>query len=174
MPAFIIGSERNLTALTRAVVTDRVSPALSRRFADAVRAANPGVVFDRLEPGTVIDVPDVPGVPLRPSSPTFDTGRFGSARVLEQVLAALGDVVTAAERASADAEQEREQTLAVLLSGELKESGRGAERTGPTIAAAVKAIEEDRAMAARRAESLKAAHSEWAAELRGLSELIGS
>ena len=62
MPVIIVGNEKNFTALRSRIFSGRVPTAAAQEVSDAIAAANPHVDLNKLEPGTVLTVPDLPHV----------------------------------------------------------------------------------------------------------------
>ena len=109
MPVIIVGNEKNFTALRSRIFSGRVPTAAAQEVSDAIAAANPHVDLNKLEPGTVLTVPDLPHVKVAGDLSLDDTTKQVLAGIAQSGADALADIVAAAKSADRDAAAERKQ-----------------------------------------------------------------
>jgi hypothetical protein len=137
---------------------------------DQLKNLNPHVDFKKIEPGTVLLIPDVPG--LRGAAGASVTGdAFDELR--EQVLAS---VRAAGARVSSgyDARlNEQKEVAAVLKSGGLERALKADPELKPQIFAATQVFKQDQQQAKAADETLKALQQQATAELAQLAKTLG-
>jgi hypothetical protein len=172
MPVIIVGTEKNFAALRPRLFAGKVSNAAVREVTDAIAAANPHVDLKKLEPGTVITVPDHPGV-----STQGDLSLDDSAKELIQGIAnagadALEQLVGTARETESQAAQERKRAAAVLSSSEIDAAVRKDKSLAPDVKAAQEGLAQEDALAQDRQAALKDAQTQWNAELTALKGFL--
>src|ERR1041384_94885 len=125
MPVIIVGNEKNFTALRSRIFSGRVSTSAAQEVSAAIAEANPHVDLNKLEPGTVLTVPDLPSVKVAGDLSLDATTKQILAGIAQSGADALDDIVAAARSADRDAAAERKQLTATLSSTELGGAGGG-------------------------------------------------
>ena len=172
MPVIIVGAEKNLTALRPRLFAGKVPAATAREVAEAVKAANPHVDFDKLQPGTVVTVP--PGLPKVAVGDVSldDTSRQALAGLVVAGGRSLDELTATAKTRQRELANESKRLAKALDSTELE----AAAKREPDVAAALKAvrgaIDEEDARAKERVAALEKARGEWNAELEALKNLV--
>lgn len=173
MPVLIVGEERSFSQLRPRVFEGRVSRAAYRRVGDAVREANPHVDLARLQPGTVLTIPDLPDVGIREDLSTDEITK----RTIEEAVSTFNTAMaTTQELSAARAKTDKSARTRVARALEDPAVAR-AKRTDKQLAADVEmvaaalAADEERAKAG--AAAFKKAAATWSAELEKLREQLG-
>jgi hypothetical protein len=170
MPLLIVGDEENFAALRSRLFERRVSNAIAKRVADALKAANPHADLDNLRPGVVLTVPELPEIAIADLSldDTVD-------RAVETLRADLAAAIEALQRSAAErareAAAERKRILPLFDAEEVRAAAGRDDALAADLAAAQEAIEADAAAAKVRTTELKKAVEEWAAELDALNAI---
>jgi len=174
MAVIIVGNEKNFAALRPRLFSGRVSNAVVRDVTDSIAAANPHVDLQKLEPGTVLTVPESTHVSLRSDISLDDATKQFLGGVADSGADALEELLTAARVAEREAAAERKQVLALLGRTDVGPSRGGPDKAiADDLEAVRKAVEADEAAAKQRAAALKEAQTGWTAELTALRELLG-
>ena len=175
MALIIVGTEKNFTALRSRVFGGvSVSTKVAKEVADAVAAANPGVDLKKLEPGTVLEVPDHPKVKVGGEISLDTTTKEVLNGLANQGTAALADLVATARNVEADGAAERKQLGATLAGKDLADAARADKSLAADIAAVQQAVDAEETAAQARAAALQAAQAEWNAELKSLQGFVPS
>ena len=175
MPTIVVGSEKNFSALRPVVFERRVSTDVAREATEAIKEANPHVDLDKLEPGTVITVPEgLPGVKVEPQpGVVVTTGPEGPVGALPSRGKVELDALAAAAKArEAATRNERKRLAKALDSPRLAAAMKRDEQLAADIEAARNAMAEEEAKAKERAAELKQAQSEWQAGLSALQDKL--
>ena len=172
MPVIIVGTEKNFTALRSRIFSGRVSTAAAKEVSEAIAAANPDVDLNKLQPGTVLTVPDNPHVKVSGDLSLDDTTKQILDGIAQSAADALDDIATAARSADRDAAAERKQLTATLASTELGAAGGRTKDIGDDIKAVQKAVADEEKAAKDRATALQGASDAWNAELKSLQGLL--
>ncbi len=173
MPVIVVGTEKNFAALKPRLVTGRVSTAAVSEITAAIRAANPRVDLDKLEPGTILTIPeDVPHVEVRGDVSLDDTTRSAIEGLTNAGAAALDELAAAAAASAKEATAERKALAKSLAAKEVDAAGRKDKALGLDVKAAEQAIADEDARAKDRAAALKQAQADWKAELAALKQLV--
>lgn len=173
MPTIVVGTETNFSALRPVLFQGRGSAANAAGAAEAIKAANPQVDLDRLQPGTVLTVPEgLPGVKIEPqpavvvsTPPDGPVGALPSRGKVE--LDALAD---AAKTHDAAARTERKRLAKALESPKLAAAMKRDKQLAADVEFARKAMEEEEGKAKERGAELKKAQAEWQAGLASLQD----
>jgi hypothetical protein len=172
MAVLVVGSEKNFAAVRARVATGTVSSAAAKRIAEAFRQANPGVDLDKLQPGTVLAVPDLPELKARGDLALDDGVERAADAVLAQANQILDGLVETASTLRKEAAAERRQVAKAMDGREVREAAEQIPGLGEDIEAARRALEEDEATDKERAAALKKAQARWAPELTAFRELL--
>src|SRR5262249_18444460 len=132
----------------------------------------PHVDLNKLEPGTVLTVPDLPSVKVSGDLSLDDTTKQILAGIAQAGADALGDVVAAAKSAERDAAAERKQLTATLSSTELVGVAGRNKDLGDTVKGVQKAVADEEKAAKDRTTALQQASNAWNAELKTLQGLL--
>jgi hypothetical protein len=172
MPVIVVGTEKNFAALRPRLLTGRVSTAAVSEITAAIGAANPDVNLDRLEPGTIITVPDdLPHVSVRGEVSLDETTRSAIEGVVNAGGAALEQLAAAAAASERAGAAERKSLTKSLAAKEVAAAARKDKALGADLEATRQAIADEDAQAKERAAALKQAQADWTAELAALQEL---
>lgn len=167
---FVVGAERNLKALSDTVLIRQVETTTRMSALEAIRVANPGLDLDRLDPGTVVLLPDVEGVrPATAGEPLQDTAGDLVARVKD----GIGALMAAGEAAEEQRRLERQEAEEVLADPEMERLARQVPElvaNMESVRASLQAEDAD-ADAGQVLESLRQAVDVWAADLDRLGKL---
>jgi hypothetical protein len=172
MPVIIVGNEKNFTALRSRIFSGRVSTAAAQEVSAAIAAANPHVDLNKLEPGTVLTVPDLPSVKVSGDLSLDDTTKQVLQGIAQAGSDALDDIVAAARSAERDAAAERKQLTATLSSTELGGAAGRNKDLGDDVKAVQKAVSDEEKAAKDRTAALQQASDTWNAELKTLQGLL--
>jgi hypothetical protein len=174
MPTIVVGNERKFSELRPVLFQGRVPAATATEVADAIKEANPTVDLDRLQPGTVLTIPEnLPGVVVDPSPVIKVT--TGSTDPPVRALPAHGrlelDALADASKAvEVAARNDRKRLGKAFDSGALDAAMKRDKQLAAAVAAAKDAVAEEDAAAKERAAELKKAQAEWQAGLDALAE----
>jgi len=175
MPLIVVGNEKNFTALrSRLFKGASVSTKVAREISDAVAAANPGVDLQKLEPGTVLEVPDHPKVRVSGDISLDTTTKEVLNGLANQGTQALAELVVRARGLERDGAVERKRLAAVLAGKDLTDAASKDQSLAADIDAVGKAVDAEEAAAQARAAALDAAQAEWNAELKSLQGFVPS
>src|SRR5215213_608361 len=174
MPVIVVGEEKNFAALRpRLFAGVRLSPTAAKDAAEAIATANPHANLEKLEPGTVLTVPDdVPKL-----SVVEDVSLHApSARAVAGLAAAAGSTLDAVAASARELERravaERKQLAKTLASTELDAAARKDKTLKAALAAASEAAAREEEAAKGRAAALESARTSWAADLETLGKLV--
>ena len=175
MPTIVVGTEKNFTALRPVIFEGRVSTAAVGEAKEAIREANPHADLEKLEPGTVLTVPEnLPGVVVTPEPrvSVASTEAVGGLSVHGRVeLDALAEAAKARETVTRG---ERKQLAKAFDSPALAAAMKRDKQLAADVEAARKTVAEEDAIAKERAAELKKAQAEWATGLDTMAALIRS
>ena len=111
MPVIIVGTEKNLAALRPRLFSGRVSNAALKETTEALAAANPGVDLEKLQPGTILTVPDSPHVSVKGDVSLDDTTKELFEGLANAGASTLKDLV--ATRRNDDEKQAKQRAAAL-------------------------------------------------------------
>ena len=174
MPTIVVGTEKNFSALRPVLFEGRVSAAEANQAAEAIREANPHADLEKLEPGTVLTVPEnLPGVAPEPQPAVkVSAGSTAPVQALPShgrlELDALADGAKAREAA---AKADRKRLARAFDSKALDAAMKSDKQLAADVEAARNALAEEEGRAKERAAELKRAQTEWDAGLDSLAEL---
>jgi hypothetical protein len=171
----VVGEEKTFAALRpRLFAGAKLSPAAAREATEAIAAANPHANLEKLEPGTVLTVPDdVPKLSLgtdaiEPPAGAAVAGLASSGRSTLEIVAASAKALE--KQAVAD----RKALAKTLEATELDAAARKDKSLRAALAAASEAMAAEDEASKGRAAALDAARKAWAADLDALSKLLPS
>ena len=176
MPTIVVGQEKNFTQLRPVLFQGaKVPAATATDVADRIKEANPSVDLDKLQPGTVLTIPEgLPGVVVQPRpAVVVSTGSTDPVRAAVPAhgrleLDALADASKAVEVA---ARNDRKRLQKAFDSGALDAAMKRDKQLAADVAAARDALAKEDAAAKDRAAELKKAQAEWSAGLDSLTAL---
>jgi hypothetical protein len=173
MPVIVVGAEKNLAGLKPRLFEGSVSAAATREVNEAIKAANPHVDVDKLEPGTILTVPDdLPKVAIR-GGISFDApSKETVVGLAEQSRTALKDLVSVGKEAAKAATAERKQAAKALDDDALAAAARKDKSLAADLKAVRAALEEAETGAKARTDALGKAQAEWTAQLKALEKLL--
>ena len=172
MAVLVVGSEKNFAAVRARVATGTVSGAAAKRIAEAFRMANPGVDLDKLQPGTILVVPDLPELKAR-GNITLDDGVMKAADfALANATEALDGLVETAARQRREAGVERRRIAKAMDAGEVREIADRIPGLLEDLEMARRALEADEAVEKEHAAALKKAQGQWTEDLKAFRELL--
>ena len=171
MPIVVVANEKNFAALRPRVFAGTVSDRTAKDVTEAVRKANPHVDLEKLEPGTVLTIPDSPAVRAAGDLSVGDTAQEAVGRVVEAGKSTLDEVAARAAKQESAARTERAQVLKSL-------DAIGTTTTRPREKGMAKDIQDARdalaaedELAKQRSATVKKAVGEWKAGLDALREI---
>lgn len=165
---FVVSDQANLTDLTHTLLKSKTSKKVREAAVEKIRAANPTVDLDNLQPGRILVIPD-----LEREKPLDQLPGASPAISLREAPAVLKDVVTRA-RAKIEAQAEALKTTRTLLtSAEMKALAKQDSALKETLAAWEENAAHDADTAAQQVETLAAAVDRWAEDLATLLKLAG-
>ena len=170
MPVLIVGNEKTLAALRKRLFADKASTKAAKELTDAIREANPHADLDKLQPGTVLTIPDAPGLAVAGLS--IDTSE-AVAELADGATQALQALVDAAAKQDEGARGERERTAKALKAKAVTDAARRDEQFKALVEAARKSVAEEEGQAKERRQALEAAQKEWTAGIEALKQLAG-
>ena len=172
MPVIIVGTEKNLAALRPRLFSGRVSNVALKETTEALAAANPGVDLEKLQPGTILTVPDLPHVSVKGDVSLDDTTKELLEGLANAGASTLKDLVATAQKTERDAAAERKQLAATLASKDVDAATRKDKTLAADVKAAQDAVDEEEKQAKRRAAALDEARADWDKELKALKGLL--
>jgi hypothetical protein len=173
MPVIVVGAEKNFAALRPRVFSGRVTGEALREVTDAVAAANPHADLEKLEPGTVLTIPDHPRISTRGDLSLDDST---TKQVLEGIsnagAKALEELVATARKTESEATAERKRLAKALDAKELDAAGRKDKALGAELKAAAEAVAGEESAAKERVAALDEARAAWNSELKALKSML--
>ena len=135
MAVIVVGTEKNFAALRPRIFSGRVSNVALKETTEALVAANPGVDLEKLQPGTILTVPDSPHVSVKGDVSLDDTTKQLLEGLANTGASTLKELVATAQKTERDAAAERKQLAAALSSKDVdaavrKDQALGAGRQG--------------------------------------------
>jgi len=167
MRTFVVGKgTHSLESLSTLLLGNKASSASA---VEQLKNLNPHVDFEKIEPGTVLLIPDVPG--LRGAAGSSVTGdAFDELR--EQVLASVKAAGARVSRGYDARLNEQKEVAALLKADGLKRALKAAPELMPQIDAAMQVFEQDQQQAKAADETLKALQQQTTAELAQLAKTL--
>jgi hypothetical protein len=173
MPVIVVGAEKNFAALRPRVFSGRVTGDALREVTDAVAAANPHADLEKLEPGTVLTIPDHPRISTRGDLSLDDST---TKQVLEGIsnagAKALEQLMETARKTESEARAERKRLAKALDVKELDAAGRKDKALAAELKTAAEAVAGEEAAAKERAAALDEARAAWNSELKSLKSML--
>jgi hypothetical protein len=172
MPVLIVGSEKNFAALRPRLFSGTVSTKAAGEVADALQAANPHVDLKKLEPGTVLTVPDLPHVSVGEAVLLDDNSQQAIAGLAETGHETLAALSATAQSSATAAAAERKQLVKSLAAKELATAAKKDKEVAAALKAAQDGLAAEDAAAKERAAALERAQAEWSKELAEIRKLL--
>jgi hypothetical protein len=172
MPIIVVGTEKNFAALRPRLFRGKVSTADTREVAEAVSGANPHADLDKLQPGTVLFVPDSPNVSLRGELSLDEPTTAMIEGLSEAGATALAELAAAAQTRESETAAERKQLARSLAGKQVTAAARKDKELAADLKATRDAIAEEEARATQRAAALEQAQGDWSNELAALKEIL--
>lgn len=172
MAVIVVGTEKNFAALKPRLLGGRASRTSVREVTEAVRAANPDVDLNRLEPGTILTIPDVPHVTLAGDLSFDDMTKSvlkGIAESGATILAGLAATAQGREREAAAERKKLRASLEAFEVGALAGADAAFKADLTAVQQAVQTADEE---AKARTVALRKAREEWTADLETLKEMV--
>lgn len=173
MAVLVVGSEKDLSALQARLFTGRVSRARLQRAKAALAAANPHANLAKLEPGTVLTIPDIPEIPDRGALSLDDSVRGGVDGIAQELTDNLAGLLGEAKAQTRQARAERRETLAAFDDPLVRRAAKGNQDLAAALDAARTAIERDEADSEGRLKGVARSVDAWSAEIEELRKLAG-
>jgi hypothetical protein len=172
MPVLIVGRETTIGALQPRLFKGRVTDKVKDTAIAALRKANPGIDFERLTPGTVLELPKIPEIQA-PSG--LSTGSvIGDS--FSEIASRLGDAVQETETGAAEESKSetarRRQLAKALKSKDVQAAAKRDPRLAEALTAAEAAMTAQIATDKANAASNKKAFRQWASDLDKLRGLL--
>ena len=167
---FVVGDEKNLADLAPSLLRSRTSAAARASALEAIRRANPGLDFDRIQPGTVVLVP--PEVAVRRPAADADPVRQAADGLAGTVREGVKALAAASEAAEEQRALEQKAAQGLLGSRLLERLAAGNPELKANVASVRATLEADDAEARRQLGSLREAGEAWTAELDALRTLL--
>lgn len=172
MPTLIVGEERNLSQLNRRLFQPRVSSEAKNRIVERIRAANPHVDLDNLEPGTVLTVPDEPEVRARDEVGLDEMTKKTIAEAAALFDQVLEDLVAVEREERRQAKAERAALRNALKSNKLAAVARRDKELKGMIQTAQERVEMEEEQDKHRTALTKKAFTKWSKDIEQLRSLI--
>ena len=174
MPTIVVGTEKNFTALRPVLFAGRVSTAVAKEAKVTLREANPHADLDKLQPGTILTVPEgLPGVAAEPA-PSLAVGSMDAVGALSSRGKLELDGLSVAAKARETSTKAVRKQLAKALESKAVAAAAGRDKElAADLSAARETLEQEDARAKERAAELKKAEAEWAAGLDSMAGLLG-
>jgi hypothetical protein len=164
MPILVVGKEKSLAAVATRMLTARASKSAHADAVNALRAANPGIDHDRLQPGTVLVVPEVADARVK-----IEGAHDGSVTDLtEQVKAALAGLADAVDGHTERDSASRERTARAVGAAELKRAAARDPELRTRLAELGRTVKADAKSAAAEADALRATLRDWTAAVEAV------
>jgi hypothetical protein len=174
MPVIVVGTEKNFAALKPRLIAGKPSTRAVSEITAAIAEANPHVDLKKLEPGTILTVPDdLPHVSVPHDVSLDETTRSAIEGLANAGAAALEQLVAASRTRERDGAAERKQLAATLDGKDVQEAVRKDQTLGAGVKAAQQAVADEEGASKKRAEALKQAQADWSSELAALKGLAG-
>jgi len=174
MPVIVVGDEKTFAALRpRLFAGARLSQSASKDAAEAIAAANPHVNLDRLEPGTVLTVPDdVPKLSMGARLSFDQPTRSAVAGLAAGGKSTLDAIAASAKELDKQSIADRKNLAKTLDAEELATAARRDKTLRAALAAATEAMTQQEADENDRAAALESARKAWSSELDTLAKLL--
>jgi hypothetical protein len=174
MPTIVVGTQKNFSELRPVLFEGRVSAKAASEAADVIGEANPHADLEKLEPGTVLSIPDdVPGVVVKPAPPVITVGSSGQLGGLSLHGRVELDALAEAAKSQETAAKADRRLLAKAFDSTTVDAAMKKDKDlTADVEAARNALAEEDARAKERAAELKKAQAEWATGLDSMAELV--
>ena len=167
---FVVGAEKSLAELAPTLLRSRTSASVRESALEAIRRANPGLDFDRIEPGTVVLVP--PEVAVRPAAADADPLRQAADGLVATVREGVKTLTAASEAAEEQRVQEAREMQKLLDSELVWRLSDQDPQLRANAESVLATLEQDDAETRRQLAGLQDAGEHWAADLDALRTLL--
>ena len=167
---FVVQEQQKLADLAPVLLRSRSSVRVRESFLDAVRRANPGLDFDRIEPGTVVLVPAVEGV--KPSAVAADPVRQVVGDLADRIGEGVSSLLVAAETAEEQRVLEKKETQELLASALVQRLSGQMPELASHIDSVRSTFKGDDVEARHQLTAVREAAEGWEADLEGLRSLL--
>jgi hypothetical protein len=167
---FVVREQQKLADLAPALLRSRSSARVRESFLDAVRRANPGLDFDRIEPGAVVLVPAVEGV--NPSAVASDPVHQAVGDLADRVGAAVTSLLAGAEAAEEQRVLEKKETQELLGGALVQRLAAQAPELASHIDSVRSTFKADDVEARHQLNALREAAQGWETDLEVLRSLL--
>src|SRR5215208_483956 len=175
MPTIGVGTEKNFSARRPVLLERRASAEVTTEVAEAVKEANPHADLEKLEPGTVLTVPEgLPGVKVEPQTAVVvSTGPEGPVGALpSRGKVELDALAKEAKARDTAARAERKRLAKAFDSPKLAAAMKRDKQLAADVESARNALAEEEAHEKERAAELKKAQAEWQTGLASLQDRL--
>ncbi|MEU6164322.1 hypothetical protein [Streptomyces tanashiensis] len=167
MPIVVVEQEKTLAALTTRLLKARTAKAVKEKAAQAIRAANPALDLDHLQPGMVVVVPRL--AEARAAEDDDDPVDEFLDVLLSRVGREVVELLQAAESAL-EAEQAELATTAEILDDEdIEEAAQNDPMLQENLDSLRSSLESDAETAQRNTDILRDGAEQWHSDLDDLS-----
>jgi hypothetical protein len=174
MAVIIVGNEKNFAALRSRLFTGRVSTAVVHDVTEAIAAANPHADLNKLEPGTVLTIPDVPRVNVAGDISLDDATKAALAQIATEGNDLLDQLVATSHGVDRDDASERDALNKAISGTQINaiNSRINDVNVANDMKALKKSITDEQQASQARAAALTQASNGWSADLKTLQGLI--
>jgi hypothetical protein len=165
MAQLIVGEEKNLTQLNPRLFRGRVSSNAKAKVTEAIREANPHVDPNRLEPGTVLTIPDLPEVDVRGDLSLDEISKQTIAVATSYLQATLQEMAAAEREERKNAKAIRTKLNKTLTSGKVTQISRRDKSVKAMIEAARETLAAKDDKEREESALVKQAFSQWSKDL---------
>jgi hypothetical protein len=174
MAVIVVGKEKSITALKSRIFVEKVSAAAVRETTEAIAAANPHVDLKKLEPGTILTIPDSPHVSVKGDVSLDDQTKELFEAMANEGGSSLERLIAAAKTSENEAAAERKELAKTLSNKDLDTAARKDQQLLADVKSAQDAVAAGDANAGERIAALDEASTEWTGELEKFKELFGT
>jgi hypothetical protein len=175
MTVIVVGNEKNFAALRPRLFSGSVSSKTAGQVSAAIQQANPHADLKKLQPGTVLTIPDdLPHLTVHGDVSLDDRSKHAIVGIVNVGTETLTQLTNAAESSAGDAAAARKQLAQTLAGQQLGDAAKADPAIAASLKAAQDAIAAADADAQARADALSHAQAEWSAELTALKTTLPS
>jgi hypothetical protein len=166
MRIVVIKERSDLKGVAEKLWGDKAKPAAVERL----RALNPHLDVRRIEPGTVVFVPQIPGGRDDPAAASVEGEAFGALR--DQILEAIDATAARVRSGHESLAAQRQDVTAVFKLAAVRKAMDQDPELKPQIDAAADVFKQDQVQARAAEEAMKAIKQQATAELAELAKLL--
>jgi len=165
MAQLIVGEENNLTQLNPRLFRGRVSSNAKAKVTEAIREANPHVDLNRLEPGTVLTIPDLPEVDVRGDLSLDEISKQTIAEASSYLQATLGQIAAMEREERKKAKAMRTELNKTLASRKVSQISGRDKNIKAMIESARRTLAAEDEIEKEESALVKQAFSQWSKDL---------